>query len=158
MEFAVLGPLEVSVDGTAVRIPPGKERVLLAALLLNPDEIVSVERLVDALWGSAPPDTAANALQVYVSQLRRALEPGRPGGAEAEVLLTRPPGYLLRVAEGELDLHHFERLAEEGRRALADGNFAAAASRLREALELWRGPALSDVPFESAYAGDPARL
>jgi DNA-binding SARP family transcriptional activator len=158
MEFRLLGPLEVVENGEAIEIPPGKQRTLLAALLLSANEIVSVDRLIDAVWGTAPPDTAGNALQVYVSQLRRRLEPNRARGTEPEVLRTAPPGYLLRVGETALDLAEFERLTGEGRRALGEGDFGLASTRLRDGLALWRGSALADVPLEAAYASEPARL
>src|SRR5919108_3976494 len=116
MEFKILGPLEVSENGQQVDLGGGKQRALLAMLLLHANEVVSSDRLIDALWDEDPPETAQKALQVYVSGLRKAL--GR------ERLETRPPGYRLRVAEGELDLARFQRLAEE---------------EPREALALWRG-------------------
>lgn len=158
MEFRVLGPLEVVNGGQTVPIPTGKQRTLIAALLLNANKVVSVDRLIDALWGTAPPATAENALQVHVSHARRQLEPSHERGVEPEVLLTRPPGYLLRVDEEHIDLYSFERFAEEGRRGLSEGDFALAAERLREGLALWRGPALSDVSLEADYAAEPARL
>ena len=158
MEFRILGPLEVVEAGQPVEIPPGKQRMLLAALLLSANQVVSAERLIDAIWGEAPPETAANALQVYVSQLRRRLEPARARRAQPGLLLTVPPGYLLRVSDRGLDLFEFERLAAAGRAALADQDFATAAERLREGLALWRGPSLADVPLEAAYGGESARL
>jgi DNA-binding SARP family transcriptional activator/tetratricopeptide (TPR) repeat protein len=158
VEFRILGPLEVVENGTTIEVPPGKQRTLLAALLLSPNEIVSVERLIDAIWGAAPPGSAANALQVYVSNLRKLLEPGRPRGAESELLRTAPPGYQLRLGANALDLASFEHLAAEGRRALGEGDFELASAKLRDGLALWRGSALADVPLESAYASEPARL
>ena len=145
IEFRVLGPLEASVDGAPVKLGPPQQRALLALLLLNANEVVSRDRLVDGLWGERPPATAAKLVQVYVSALRKVLDAG--------VLLTRTPGYLLRVAPGALDLDRFQRLAREGSAALAAGAAEAASESLREALELWRGPALadlSDAPFAQA--------
>jgi len=143
-EFRLLGPLEVLVDGTPLRIAAPKPRALLALLLLNRNRVVPTDRLVDELWGDEPPARATKALQVYVSQLRKALGPDR--------LLTRAPGYELRVAEGELDLDRFEALAAEAR-AADDPKLAAAG--LRDALALWRGPALREFrsePFADAAA------
>lgn len=138
MEFRILGPVEVADDGRALPLGGVKQRALLALLLLNANEVVSTDRLVDELWGERPPATAEHALQVYVSQLRKALGDG------ATALLTRPPGYLARVARDELDLHQFERLVSE-----ADGTEPArAATMLREALALWRGPPLADLAYE----------
>ena len=95
-EFRVLGPVEASVDGEPIRLPAAKPRALLAALLLDRNRVVSVSRLIDDLWGEAPPETATKALQGYVSQLRKVFGPER--------LMTKPPGYELRVENGELDL------------------------------------------------------
>ena len=114
-------------------LPPGKPVVLLRALLLERNRVVGVATLIDEIWGEDPPDTAMKALQGYVSQLRKALG--------ADRLVTRSPGYSLRVAEGELDLDRFEQLTREGRDRLAAGDAAAAAQQLGEALALWRGPA-----------------
>src|SRR5712691_8366573 len=126
MEFRILGPLEVIEDGQALDLGGQKQRALVAALLLTANEVVSSDRLIDALWSERPPETAAKALQVYVSQLRKTL-----GRARVE---TKAPGYLLRVEKGELDLDRCRSLAEEG--------------KPKEALALWRGPALSDLAYE----------
>src|SRR5919109_3096332 len=149
-EFRLLGPLEAVVDGTPVRLGAGKPRALLALLLLNRNRVVPTERLVDELWGEEPPARATKALQVYVSQLRKALGPER--------VLTRPPGYELRVDEGELDVARFESLVTAAREQLSAGNARAAAKGLREALELWRGPALREFRSESFAELAAARL
>ena len=149
LEFRVLGPVEVVADGRPVAFPAAKPRALLAALLLSSNRVVSVDRLIDDLWGEEPPETATKALQGYVSQLRKALG--------ADRLLTKPPGYSLRVEDGELDLDRFERLAREGRELVAAGDSKAAAKRLAEALELWRGAPLAE--FSEPFARDAgARL
>ena len=150
IEFRVLGPLEASVDGAPVKLGPPQQRALLALLLLNANEVVSRDRLVDGLWGERPPATAAKLVQVYVSALRKVLDAG--------VLLTRTPGYLLRVAPGALDLDRFQRLAREGSAALAAGAAEAASESLREALELWRGPALADLTDAPFAHAEIARL
>ena len=111
MEFRVLGPLEVRVDGDAVPLGGRRPRALLAVLLLHPNEVVPADRLIEELWGEDSPERAAAALRVNVSRLRKALPP--------DVLATRSPGYVLRVAPDELDLHRFERLVDEGRSLLA---------------------------------------
>jgi DNA-binding SARP family transcriptional activator len=149
-EFRVLGPVEADVDGEPVALPAAKPRALLAVLLLNRNRVVSVSELVDGLWSEEPPDTAVKALQVYVSQLRKAIG--------ADRVLTKPPGYSLRVDEGELDLDVFERLAGEGRERLADGDAEAAAGLLGEALDLWRGPALAEFRSEPFARDAGARL
>src|SRR6266508_3076169 len=104
MDFRILGPLEVSTQGQPLDLGGQKQRALLAVLLLEANRVVSQDRLIEALWEEKPPDTAQKALQVYVSQLRKVLGKER--------LLTKAPGYLLRVEPGELDLQRFQRLVE----------------------------------------------
>jgi DNA-binding SARP family transcriptional activator len=140
VEFSVLGPLEAVVEGEPIHLQAEKPRALLAFLLMRRNRVVPVSELVDALWGEAPPETATSALQVYVSQLRKAIG--------ADRVLTKPPGYSLRVHEGELDLERFERLVREAREQLGVGDAKAAAALLRQALELWRGPAFAEFPSE----------
>ena len=146
MEFRLLGPLEVSDNGRSIAIASGKQRSLLADLLLHANRAVPVTQLVDDLWGERVPETAVKALQVYVSKLRKALPEGR--------LATRGSGYMLVVAEGELDVELAERLAREGRAALASGDPAHASAVLTQALSLWRGPALAELdgPFAPVEA------
>src|SRR6266700_432499 len=139
-QFSLLGPLSVSRDGKPKAIGGQKPRALLAALLLEPNRVVSRDSLIDALWGEAPPDTAHNTIQVYVSQLRKLLPDG--------MLETAPPGYRLIVDPETVDLFRFVRLCEEGRTRLADGDAAGAAETLRAALDLWRGAALADLAWE----------
>ena len=153
MEFRILGPLEVCTDGGPKLDLTGKQRALLAALLLRANEAVSTDGLVDALWGADPPDTAGKALQVYVSRLRKLLEP--EGKA---LLVTRPPGYALDLGGHTLDLHRFERLRADASRALEQGDPAAAEAKLHEALSLWRGPPLADFAFEPFAQSEIARL
>jgi DNA-binding SARP family transcriptional activator len=147
-EFLLLGPVEATIDGAPVSLPAAKPRALLALLLLNANRVVSTGQLVDELWGERPPETATKALQGYVSQLRKALG--------ADRVLTKPPGYSLRVGDGELDVDRFEQLVSEGRELLATDP-KAASKRLREALALWRGPPLAE--FTEPFARDAgARL
>jgi YVTN family beta-propeller protein len=134
MEFRILGSLEVVKDGRPVSIRRGKEQALLVYLLLHANEVVPSSRLIDALWDERPPPTASKILQNAVSHLRKELGEGR--------LVTRDPGYVLRVDDDELDLQRFERLAKEGRGA--------------EALALWRGPPLLDL-HEERFADDARR-
>ena len=158
MEFRILGPLEVHETGESVPLGGKKQRSLLAILLLNANHVVSTDRLIDELWGAEAPQTAAKALQVHVSQLRKALEPDRAPGEAGRVLVTRAPGYVLRLEPGELDLERFERLASEGRAALAARDPARAASLLREALALWRGPPLAEVAYADFAQREISRL
>jgi predicted ATPase/DNA-binding SARP family transcriptional activator len=145
LDVRLLGPLEARRDGTLVALGGGRQRALLAYLCLHANEVVSRERLVDALWGDEPPATAPNALQVAVHALRRALG--------AERIVTQGSGYRLLLAPGELDLDRFERLVGE---AAAGG--ASAAGRLAEALALWRGPALADLADAPFAPAEAARL
>jgi WD40 repeat protein/DNA-binding SARP family transcriptional activator len=151
MRFRVLGPLEVEADDGPVVLGGPKERLLLALLLMRPNRVVAVEALLRGLWGERPPPTAAKTLQSHVKRLRRALEPGRARGAAGGVLVTREPGYLLRVPTGGLDATRFEELTAQARQALARGAADVAGSLLREALGLWRGQA-----FEEFLDSDPA--
>jgi DNA-binding SARP family transcriptional activator/tetratricopeptide (TPR) repeat protein len=157
MEFRVLGPLEVLDDGRPIPLATPKYRTLLAILLLNANQAVSTDRLVDFLWPDGPPTTATNLVHGYVAKVRRLLQPDAAPAA-ASILLTRPPGYLLRVADGELDLHRFEHLLAEAEEAMQQRAFQAAATQLGAALALWRGPALADVPALGLRQAEGARL
>jgi predicted ATPase/DNA-binding SARP family transcriptional activator len=152
MDFRILGPLEVADNGREPVIAPGKQRALLAILLLHANEVVSSDRLIEELWGEQAPASAAKSLQVHVSRLRKAL-----GGGEGGIT-TAPSGYSIRVAPGELDLERFTRLAEEGRLALGADDPERGAELLREALSLWRGPPLADFTFESFAQLEIGRL
>jgi DNA-binding SARP family transcriptional activator len=146
MEFRILGPIEVWDGAEQLDLGGSKPRALLAVLLLHANEVVSTDKLVDELWGEAPPPTARNLIQVYVSRLRQALQCRGEGGAATSVLVTRPSGYLLRVEPGELDLDRFEGLAADARRAIADGDLERAAECWRSALAVWRGSRLPAAP------------
>jgi DNA-binding SARP family transcriptional activator len=110
------------------------------------------------LWGEQPPATAAKTLQSHIKRLRRALEPDRARGVAGQVLITRPPGYLLRVGPGTLDATRFEELTAKAGRALADGGARAAGSMLREALGLWRGHAFEEFADSDVAAAEADRL
>jgi DNA-binding SARP family transcriptional activator len=141
------------VSGRPARLAGQKQRALLAALVLEHGKSVSVDRLVDALWGVAPPPTARAKVHSHVSGVRHAL--GRRGGAD-EWVLTRPPGYLLRADEVASDLAEFDGLTAEARSAAASGDKTAAADQYAQALALWRGPAFADVTspaIQAAAAG-----
>jgi DNA-binding SARP family transcriptional activator len=147
LEFRILGPLEVVERDRALTLGGSRQRTLLAVLLTRANQVVSADRLIDELWGDQPPGNAANALHYHVSRLRKALGPDAP-------IVTRDPGYLIRVGPDELDLLRFERLVEEGQDAAPD----RAAQLLREALGLWRGPALADLTETSAARSEIRRL
>ena len=129
-----------------------------ASCSLNANEVVSSDRLTEALWGERPPQGSGKALQVHMSRLRDMLEPGRARGGSGGILVTRPPGYELRVEPGQLDLHRFEQAVGESKLAAEAGRPEEAAQALHEALSLWRGPALADLTFEGALQPDIARL
>jgi ABC-type transport system substrate-binding protein/DNA-binding SARP family transcriptional activator len=146
LEFRILGPFEARREGRALELPAGKSRGLLALLLLHRNEVVSVDTLVDGLWGERPPATAAKNVQVYVSHLRKTIGDGS--------LLTRAPGYLLRLEPGQLDADRFQALLEEARGQQP----AQAAERLRAALALWRGEPLADFRYDSFAQEEIRRL
>jgi len=151
VEFGILGPLEIAAGGQPLPVQGARTRAVLAMLLVHANQVVPADRLTAELWAGQPADRAAASLQVRVSQLRKALR----AAGEADRLVTRPPGYLIRVTPGELDAPRFEHLARDGETALAAGDGALAARRLDEALGLWRGAALADVddaPFAQAEA------
>src|ERR1700760_2975813 len=152
-QFRVLGSLEVAQDGAPVRLGGERQRALLALLVTRANALVTTERLIEHLFGGDPSQGAANAVHVAVSRLRRALGCGDDG-----LLVTRPGGYVLTVAPDQLDAARFERLLDEGRQALAAGDPAGGSVRLREALALWRGPALADLALMEFIAPEARRL
>jgi DNA-binding SARP family transcriptional activator/ABC-type transport system substrate-binding protein len=154
MQFRLLGPVEVEDDGRPLVLGSAKQRALLAILLLHANEVVSRDRLIDDLWGEQPPASAPHSLEVYVSRLRKTLQ---PDGGERP-LLSQAGGYLLRLEPDQLDVTCFERLLEEGRRALAAGKYERASERLAEALALWRGSALGDLAYEPFARPEVERL
>jgi DNA-binding SARP family transcriptional activator len=131
---------------------------VLAILLLNANKVVSCDRLINELWGERPPESAAKALQGYVSALRKALDPERERGGASEILVTRPPGYAIELEPEQLDLIRFERLHGEARNALAAADPSRAGATLREALALWRGPPLADLAYASFAQAEIDRL
>ncbi|GGK93223.1 SARP family transcriptional regulator [Planomonospora parontospora subsp. parontospora] len=148
----MLGPLELWAEGRQVPLGGGKPRTLLAALLVDPNRVVPLERLIDAIWAESPPDSAKSIIQTYVSGLRRATR-----HVQEDLIVSRPPGYLIRIPEGALDRDGFERLAAEGDAAAVDGRHHDAVKAYRQALELWRGPALGGLG-DSLLRSEAARL
>jgi DNA-binding SARP family transcriptional activator len=136
-DFRILGPLEVFDETGPLLLGGQKQRAVLALLLLEPGRVVSVDRLIDALWGDQPPRTAQTSLQNFISQLRKTLG--------TDVFETKPPGYRVRVQPGELDLDRFRVMVESAR----SSDPQTRAEKLRHALALWRGPALADFTFEA---------
>ena len=152
-QFRLLGPLEASHDGAPVRLGGERQRALLALLLTHANALVTTERLIEHLFGGRSSPSAANAVHVAVSRLRRALRCG-----DETLLVTRPGGYVLCVEPEQLDAARFERLLDQGRRLVAAGDPAVGAVRLREALALWRGPALADLALMEFIAPEARRL
>ena len=151
--FRILGPVEVWTGQDWAKIGAGKQRSVLATLLLRPGEVVSTDALIDQVWPDKPPARAANLVSVYVHHLRR-----RIGDAEGLVLVTRAPGYQVVPGPGELDADRFAALVGEGRQALASGAPDRAVELLDEAVGLWRGRALADVPATPLVAAEADRL
>ena len=155
LEFRILGPLTLRVDGAVVHAGGPKQRALLALLLLSANRVLSRERLSLELFADQSPDSAGHAIHNHVSRLRKLVS---PMPADEPRLVARPPGYLLRVEPGELDLERFERLASDSREALARGDPAAAAASLRAAEELWTGRPLADLEMEGLVRVEAERL
>ncbi len=154
----VLGAVEVRRDGHPVELGGPQQRAVIAHLALDAGRVVSVERLIDRLWGDDPPRTPLGTLQSYVSRLRRAMEPTREAGAAPQVLVSEAPGYVLQVPAAQVDVHQFRALVAEARSAAAAGHHDLALARFDEALALWRGPALGGVGPEDQVRSIIIRL
>ena len=153
MRFRLLGPLEVRAGDDWRGIGAPKWRSVLAALLINPGQIVAADTLISEVWRDAPPARAANLISIYVLRLRRLMD-----AADSALLVTRAPGYQLRVAAEDTDALLFEALVRQGRRAFADGDPQGAARQLTEALALWHGRPLADVPPTPLVEAEAERL
>jgi DNA-binding SARP family transcriptional activator len=153
MRFRLLGPLEVWAGEDWQGIGAPKWRSVLAALLIKSGQIVPVDELIEEAWRDKPPAKAGNLISIYVLRLRRLM-----GDADGSLLVTRAPGYQLRLGAADSDAQVFETMMHDGRRALADGDPAAAASRLAEALALWHGSPLADVPPTPLVEAEAERL
>jgi len=153
VEFGLLGPLVVRAGGSRVTVSAGKQRVLLAALLLRANEVVGAAELAQAVWEGQPPETARVTLQNYVKRLRQALGP-----LGYQRIVTRPAGYLIEVMPGELDVTRFTELQAAAARAARVASWDVVSAKLSEALGLWRGRPLADVPSGVLVAGAVPRL
>ncbi|MCW2612443.1 MAG: hypothetical protein QOC93_7 [Actinomycetota bacterium] len=149
VSFGVLGPLEVAVGAVPAEIPAGKQRILLATLLLDVNRAVSVEDLVDRLWAEDVPDRPRSAVHVCISRLRQTLDRHRLG--LARVIRTTAAGYMIELPPEGLDLTRFQRLTDDARSAAEQHDETAESAALAGALSLWRGRALSDVPSDSLH-------
>ena len=150
MHARILGSFQLEEGGRRIPIEGFRQRAVLVSLLLHVNEVVPSEQLLMDLWGEDSPLSAANSLQAAISRLRRVLPPGR--------LITRAPGYALRIFPEELDVSQFEQLVSEGREALTAGAAEQAARTLRQALSLWQGPALADFRYEPFAQAEIVRL
>ncbi|MEU6479743.1 AfsR/SARP family transcriptional regulator [Streptomyces sp. NPDC047017] len=161
MQIQVLGPLSAEVNGGSIVPTAGKPRQILALLALYPGRVMPVPTLMEEVWGTELPRSALTTLQTYILQLRRrlgaAMGPGNPGAAK-EVLATRHGGYLLQIPGQSVDVHEYDRLVAEGQSAIETGDDHLAAARLRQALALWKGPALVDVRVGPILEIDVMRL
>ncbi|WP_216214611.1 AfsR/SARP family transcriptional regulator [Amycolatopsis aidingensis] len=153
MQIKVLGPLAATMNGRPALPTAAKPRRIFALLALRPGQVVPVATLIEELWGDCPPRSARATLHTYIMQLRRKL------GADAnELLVTQFNGYLLNIDPEQVDVHEYDRLATTGRRAAEAGDHRSAARLLKAALELWRGPALVDIPTGEMLAVEVTRL
>ncbi len=153
LEFSLLGPLLVRGGGAVIPVSVGRQRALLVALLLNSGRIMTVEELIDVLWGATPPTSATATLYNYVKRLRQAL-----GDSDHSRIRTAPRGYAIVLGSGELDLHRFERLLRNARAALGAGAWDDAAAQARAGLSLWRGEPLADTGSETLARQELPRL
>jgi DNA-binding SARP family transcriptional activator len=153
MRFGILGPVLVDDGAVAVAVPAARQRVLLAALLVHAGQAVSADALAEVVWDGSPPPAAAGTLRTHVMRLRRVLGP-RAG----KRLVTRYPGYLVEADEDEIDLLRFSRMCRDGSAAVIAGSWQQASQILAEALGLWRGPALADVPSQLLQRNEVPRL
>jgi DNA-binding SARP family transcriptional activator/Tfp pilus assembly protein PilF len=152
MEFGLLGPLMICVGTLAVPVPRGKQRAVLAALLMAANRVVSLDELAETLWGSDPPPSARVAVQNHVMRLRRTM------GGEGSRVITQPPGYLIRVHPGELDVTRFQGHLDAARAAARESSWDAAAAQAHEALSLYRGEPLADVDSETLVLRETPQL
>ncbi|GAA1374910.1 hypothetical protein GCM10009612_70950 [Streptomyces beijiangensis] len=161
VEIQVLGPLTATLNGVSIVPTASKPRQLLALFAFSPGRIVPVSTLMEELWGTALPQSAMTTLQTYVLQLRRhlgtAMGPDAPGNAK-EILATRHGGYVLQLPAEAVDLHRYELLVSSGQRAFEQGDDRQAATLLRDALDMWNGPALVDVRAGSVLSIEIIRL
>src|SRR5262245_27569560 len=150
MEFGILGPLEARDGARTLALGGPKQRAVLALLLLHANQVVTTDRIIDQLWGEDPPGTVKVVLQGSISSLRKTL------GSSA--IVTRASGYVIELEPEQLDLHRFEALVASARADGGAGDAGSAADRLREALALWRGPALADFSYEPFAQAPIVRL
>jgi DNA-binding SARP family transcriptional activator len=153
MEFGLLGPLVIRTGGDALLVPQGNQRTLLAALLLDANQVVPVDQIAEALWEGTPPPSAPATIRNYVKRLRQAL-----GQAGHDRISTRRHGYVISLREDELDVSRFRNLLSSARAAARVGSWDQAAGMAREALSLWRGEPLADIESDALALPERLRL
>ena len=149
MQFQLLGQLGVIAGAGIIDLGPPKQRAVLAVLLLRANEIVSTDRIIDLVWGGNPPRTAEHSIQIYISELRKALS----NGSSSDLIETRPPGYVINVPPDSVDTLRFERLVREGISAVRSGDLSRGRTKLTAALEVWRGDPLAEFAYEDFAQG-----
>jgi DNA-binding SARP family transcriptional activator len=161
MDIKLLGPLEVTVNGTVITPTAAKPRQLLAILAMNAGRVTPLSVLVEELWGDQPIRSAANTMHTYIMQLRKCIIRARPSGLEAsakDILATHYSGYVLKVPAESVDVHRYQQLVDAGNRAIRSEEYETGASLMRSALDIWRGAALVDVQHGSRLQIQVTRL
>jgi ABC-type transport system substrate-binding protein/DNA-binding winged helix-turn-helix (wHTH) protein len=158
LRFEILGPIRVTLNGCAVNLGGAQQRAVLGLLLIDHDTPVSVARIADAVWGGRPPPGHATTIQTYVFHLREALEPDRPRGARAQVIISERGGYRLDTDSATIDAREFERLAHSGLEHVRNRETERALPELDAALGLWRGEVFADVAELEAVTAVAAHL
>lgn len=158
VDLRVLGPLEVRVGGERLALGGRKQRVVLAMLVLEAGRVVSADRIVDAVWGDVAAERSTGTLHVYLSNLRRALEPAARALGVKDLIATERPGYVLHVDPELVDLTRFERAVRDARRAAEREDHGVASARFHEAMGLWGGTPLGDLADDEFAQGIVARL
>ena len=158
MDFRLLGPVSVDVDGAAVSVGGPRQMAVLARLMLTPDQVVTMDQMVDSVWGGDEPTQPHVAIRSYVSNLRRAIEPNRPRRASESCLSSSASGYRLAIDPMMVDWVRFERWIGESRQAVAVGDHCAAIERLRMADELWKGEPCSGLPASQVFLTHASRM
>ncbi len=158
IDLCLLGPLNVTVDGEPVPIGGPRQMAVLARLMLSPDQVVTMDQLVDSVWDGDEPNQPHVAIRSYVSNLRRAIEPNRRRRATDSCLASSPPGYRLVIDPASVDWVRFQRQVDDGRYQLSTGHYGEAVTELRGALSLWRGDPCSGLPDSDVFLAHRARL
>ncbi|MGF7236699.1 MAG: AfsR/SARP family transcriptional regulator [Frankia sp.] len=156
--FKILGGLEIIQDGRSLTPSPPKVRRVLALFVLRAGQVVLPDSLIEELWGRQPPKSAVTTMQTYVYHLRKMFNEEHLETPEGELLVTRLPGYVLRIPSESIDFQVFERLVDDGQNELGNGRPERAAATLRRALDLWNGPVLANVSLGTVLEGHVIRL